>query len=56
MPAFAGMTEGEVVPAQAGTQYAAVYREGTEYWMPAYAGMTTQSCSFIQSALCERQR
>jgi len=28
-----------VVPAEAGTQYAAVYRERTEYWVPALASL-----------------
>jgi len=28
-----------VVPAKAGTQYAAVYREGMAYWIPGLAAL-----------------
>ena len=31
------------MPAKAGIQYAAVYRECTDYWIPACAGMTSET-------------
>jgi hypothetical protein len=57
-----------VVPAKAGTQYTRDYLlilGSGDYWMPDFAGMTVvapqpsdsyPNISFIQSALCERQR
>jgi hypothetical protein len=32
-------THQSVVPAKAGTQYAAAYRERTAYWIPALASL-----------------